>query len=167
MSKEHYHECEFSVTIAVPVVRMVAIVARDEAEDGAEDPMPCITLAPVVAIEVRLVDSWYACRDDARRPPTSPDPAAMIGYGWSCHERIVYRDAQFVNPYGELGLTTVDEYNALYAKGCCELIACPWPADEDVTRLAINIDRIHVILTERFHRQRNRKAAKMAARALA
>jgi hypothetical protein len=158
-----HHRTVTSVALTTPAVRLVVVEAWAE-KSGAEWQAEH-EIIPVIALQVTAGHDYTRRFDEHDRPPRiSADHAEMIRLGWR------YNSTQMV----EYDAVVLDrEYGVCEASFACEaencsheIVACPWPAEEDAERLKDAIERIkeQAIRNARLRGRKAETAAQSTAR---
>lgn len=136
------HIEHFAVT--TPAIRMMVVHAYVDEEPlrpVVENPKFVVEFLPVLAIRSEVHVTYTRPRrsgdGDGPHIPTLIDPASLRSEGWRAEYRI-YHDTPLVAYWSDMGITGADELSG--SSSSYNVAACPWPPEEDETRLARKIE---------------------------
>lgn len=140
------------LALAVPAVRIFALVAYSQADATDGGPAVDIVVHPVLAIESVRRDKYCRRVDDGyfEKVPW-PTPQGMEAAGFLLQESGIERSVLIAdNPYGQDSIVTLEEATEGVSNYLGHrLIPCSWPEAEDAGRLATIADKYRAELTQR------------------
>lgn len=133
------HLYPHSTTLTTPAVRLV-VVSVLRLDDGTLHQH----FLPVVAVRSRVLTVLRRQYEGEQPPQPVGTVDYLVACGWQPEPCEVLQDALIVDQ--DFGVVGHDEWTASNERRA--LAACPWPAEEDETRLAWLVAELAALLTE-------------------
>jgi hypothetical protein len=132
-TREHRRSLVEQVAMCPPAVRTVVVQAWLDEPDRVSEHR----VYPVLALRSYLSHDYTRPRETGpdRYPETAATHAAMTELGWH-HDPNVYATIEAIVAHEEFGLVGTEVGHFDHDNSAHEVVACPWPPDEDEERLA-------------------------------
>jgi hypothetical protein len=131
------------VALVVPSMRMmvVKVYVMFDKDFGH-------VFCPVVAVESSIVRDYHKQYLSNQKPPFSGESEKeLLASGWWLDAQKFQRTVLFLDD--ECGLTALEEEWRQDDEVMTKLVACPWPAEEDESRLSEVVERLAEMLARR------------------
>lgn len=144
---------DISVAMTTPAVRMLAIYAYAWKED---DWHTAVELHPVVAIQASVQREYGKdYRSDEERPCAVGTEEELLKRGWRLEGQYTTTSALLLHP--DSGLVRHDDWLTRPNNCTVRLVGCPWPQEEDETRLAGIVAEMKAEILESTQNHEQRK----------